>query len=79
MSFPIEQVRADFPLLSRQVNGQPLAYLDSAASAQKPQVVIDRELNFYREGYAAVRRHVRSIPRLHRRSAGLRKARAAPA
>lgn len=34
MNFPIERVRADFPLLSRQVNGQPLVYLDSAASAQ---------------------------------------------
>lgn len=52
----IEQIRADFPLLSREVNAQPLAYLDSAASAQKPQIVIDRELNFYREGYAAVHR-----------------------
>ncbi|CNI12766.1 cysteine desulfurase SufS [Yersinia bercovieri] len=61
MSFPIERVRADFPLLSRQVNGQPLAYLDSAASAQKPQVVIDRELNFYREGYAAVHRGIHSL------------------
>lgn len=61
MSFPIERVRADFPLLSRQVNGQPLAYLDSAASAQKPQAVIDRELNFYREGYAAVHRGIHSL------------------
>ncbi|CNE08498.1 bifunctional cysteine desulfurase/selenocysteine lyase [Yersinia rohdei] len=61
MSFPIEKVRADFPLLSRQVNGQPLAYLDSAASAQKPQMVIDRELNFYREGYAAVHRGIHTL------------------
>ncbi|AVX38313.1 cysteine desulfurase SufS [Yersinia massiliensis] len=61
MSFPIERVRADFPLLSRQVNGQPLAYLDSAASAQKPQVVIDRELNFYRDGYAAVHRGIHTL------------------
>lgn len=61
MNFPIEQVRADFPLLSREVNGQPLAYLDSAASAQKPQVVIDRELNFYREGYAAVHRGIHTL------------------
>lgn len=59
--FPIEKVRADFPLLSRQVNGQPLVYLDSAASAQKPQVVIDRELNFYREGYAAVHRGIHTL------------------
>ncbi|OVZ79454.1 cysteine desulfurase SufS [Yersinia kristensenii] len=57
----IEQVRAKFPLLSREVNGQPLAYLDSAASAQKPQVVIDRELNFYRAGYAAVHRGIHTL------------------
>ena len=35
MTFPIEKVRADFPVLTREVNGLPLAYLDSAASAQK--------------------------------------------
>ncbi len=61
MSFPIERVRADFPLLNRRVNGQPLAYLDSAASAQKPQVVIDREVNFYRDGYAAVHRGIHTL------------------
>ncbi|RLM27007.1 hypothetical protein BHG07_18090 [Brenneria salicis ATCC 15712 = DSM 30166] len=53
MSYPIERVRSDFPILARQVNDQPLVYLDSAASAQKPQAVIDRELDFYRHGYAA--------------------------
>ncbi len=57
----IEQIRADFPQLSREVNAQPLAYLDSAASAQKPQIVIDRELNFYREGYAAVHRGIHTL------------------
>ncbi|CNK75698.1 cysteine desulfurase SufS [Yersinia aldovae] len=61
MSFPIERVRADFPLLGRQVNGQPLVYLDSAASAQKPQVVIDRELHFYRDDYAAVHRGIHTL------------------
>ncbi|CNI01282.1 bifunctional cysteine desulfurase/selenocysteine lyase [Yersinia thracica] len=61
MSFPIERIRADFPLLGREVNGQPLAYLDSAASAQKPQVVIDRELNFYRADYAAVHRGIHTL------------------
>ncbi|MEM8921334.1 MAG: cysteine desulfurase, partial [Pseudomonadota bacterium] len=35
-SFDIDAVRADFPILSREVNGKPLVYLDSAASAQKP-------------------------------------------
>jgi cysteine desulfurase/selenocysteine lyase len=39
MSFPVEKVRADFPVLTREVNGLPLAYLDSAASAQKPNQV----------------------------------------
>lgn len=58
MSFSIQKVRGDFPVLSRKVNGQPLVYLDSAASAQKPQAVIDAELDFYRHGYAAVHRGV---------------------
>lgn len=61
MNFPIERVKADFPLLSRQVNGLPLTYLDSAASAQKPQRVIDRELNFYRDSYAAVHRGIHTL------------------
>ncbi len=61
MSFSIERVRADFPILSREVNGQPLVYLDSAASAQKPQVVIDAELDFYSHGYAAVHRGIHTL------------------
>lgn len=61
MSYPIERVRRDFPLLAREVNGSPLAYLDSAASAQKPQAVIDRELDFYRHGYAAVHRGIHTL------------------
>lgn len=61
MSFPIERVRSEFPLLARDVNGQSLAYLDSAASAQKPQAVIDRELDFYRHGYAAVHRGIHTL------------------
>ncbi|MGL9735206.1 MAG: aminotransferase class V-fold PLP-dependent enzyme [Symbiopectobacterium sp.] len=47
MNYPIERIRCDFLVLAQQVNGQPLAYLDSAASAQKPQAVIDREVAFY--------------------------------
>ncbi|TPG62634.1 cysteine desulfurase SufS [Ewingella americana] len=61
MSFPLERVRSDFPLLSREVNGQPLAYLDSAASAQKPRQVIARELEFYEHGYAAVHRGIHTL------------------
>ncbi|MGU3412827.1 cysteine desulfurase SufS [Enterobacteriaceae bacterium C34A] len=61
MTFSIERVRTDFPVLAREVNGQPLAYLDSAASAQKPNVVIDAEAEFYRHGYAAVHRGIHTL------------------
>lgn len=60
-------MRADFPVLTREVNGLPLAYLDSAASAQKPNQVIDAEAEFYRHGYAAVHRGIHTL------SAGRRK------
>lgn len=61
MSFPLERVRADFPVLSREVQGKPLAYLDSAASAQKPRQVIEREVEFYQHGYAAVHRGIHTL------------------
>ncbi len=61
MSFPLERVRSDFPVLSREVNGQPLAYLDSAASAQKPRQVIQREMSFFEQGYAAVHRGIHTM------------------
>jgi cysteine desulfurase/selenocysteine lyase len=54
----VEQVRADFPILSRKVHGKPLVYLDSAASAQKPKVVIDAMSRFYEEDYANIHRGV---------------------
>ena len=61
MTFSVQQVRADFPVLSREVNGQPLAYLDSAASAQKPEQVIHAEAAFYRNCYAAVHRGIHTL------------------
>lgn len=61
MSFDLASIRAQFPVLSREVNGQPLAYLDSAASAQKPQAVIDAESRFYQHGYAAVHRGIHTL------------------
>ncbi|MDJ0932901.1 cysteine desulfurase [Breoghania sp.] len=54
--YDVEKVRADFPILSREVYGKPLVYLDNGASAQKPQVVIDRMMKAYSEGYANVHR-----------------------
>lgn len=61
MRFSVHSVRADFPVLTREVNGLPLAYLDSAASAQKPNQVIDAEAEFYRHGYAAVHRGIHTL------------------
>ena len=54
--FDIERVRADFPILSREVYGKPLVYLDNAASAQKPGVVIDAMREAYESEYANVHR-----------------------
>lgn len=59
--FSVEKARNDFPVLSRKVNGKPLIYLDSAASAQKPQSVINSESHFYSKGYAAVHRGVHTL------------------
>src|SRR6186997_3276344 len=52
------KVRADFPIFDREVNGKPLAYLDSAASAQKPRQVLDAIRDFYETSYANVHRGV---------------------
>jgi cysteine desulfurase/selenocysteine lyase len=54
--YDVHKVRADFPILSRQVNGVPLVYLDNGASAQKPQVVIDAVARTYSHDYANVHR-----------------------
>ncbi|MGZ2257912.1 cysteine desulfurase [Roseobacter sp. A03A-229] len=54
--YDVEQIRGDFPILSREVNGKPLVYLDNGASAQKPQVVIDAITNAYVHEYANVHR-----------------------
>ncbi|MCX7681975.1 MAG: cysteine desulfurase [Anaerolineae bacterium] len=54
-------IRADFPVLAREVNGRPLVYLDNAASSQKPQVVLEAVAAFYRHHYAAVRRGVYTL------------------
>lgn len=54
--FDVERVRADFPILSQQMHGKPLAFLDSGASAQKPRVVIDTMTRMYEQSYANVHR-----------------------
>ena len=57
-AFDVARVRADFPILGRQVYGRPLVYLDNAASAQKPQAVIDAMAGFMESDYANVHRGV---------------------
>jgi len=54
----IEMIRADFPILATEMRGRPLAYLDSAASAQKPHAVIDAMSDFYGRRYANIHRGV---------------------
>jgi cysteine desulfurase/selenocysteine lyase len=56
--FDVERVREDFPILSEEVYGKPLVYLDSGASAQKPRAVIDAISNVYETEYANVHRGV---------------------
>ena len=55
-SFDLEAIRVDFPILSREVHGKPLVYLDSAASAQKPAQVLDALMSAYQDTYANVHR-----------------------
>ena len=60
----IAKLRGDFPILSRQVNGKPLIYLDNGASAQKPQVVIDAVTQAYSMEYANVHRGLHYLSNL---------------
>ncbi|WP_135505587.1 cysteine desulfurase [Roseovarius aestuariivivens] len=62
--YDVEKVRADFPILKREVNGKPLVYLDNGASAQKPQVVIDAITRAYAEEYANVHRGLHYLSNL---------------
>ena len=57
----VARLRRDFPILATRVHDKPLVYLDNAASAQKPQMVIDAERRVYEESYANVHRGVHSL------------------
>lgn len=61
MSFDIQIIRKDFPILSRKVNGYPLVYLDNAATSQKPQQVIDAIVDYYSNYNANIHRGVHSL------------------
>ncbi len=62
--YDVAKIRADFPILSREVNGKPLVYLDNGASAQKPQVVIDAMTQAYGHEYANVHRGLHYLSNL---------------
>ncbi len=62
--YDVKAVRGDFPILSREVNGKPLVYLDNGASAQKPQVVIDAITQAYSHEYANVHRGLHYLSNL---------------
>jgi cysteine desulfurase/selenocysteine lyase len=61
MAFDAEAIRAEFPILQRQVNGKPLVYLDSAASAQKPRAVIGAMTHAMEHSYANVHRGLHTL------------------
>ena len=59
--YDVQTVRADFPVLSRTVNGRPLVYLDNASSSQKPVPVLDAERRFVEQHYSNVHRGVHTL------------------
>jgi cysteine desulfurase/selenocysteine lyase len=59
--FDVAAVRRDFPILSRRVHGRPLAYLDNAATTQKPQAVVDRLARYYTAENANIHRGVHAL------------------
>jgi len=61
MNFPIERIRADFPILSEKIRGKDLVYLDNAASCQKPEPVIECMNQVYRHDYANIHRGVHTL------------------
>ena len=62
--YDVNAIRADFPILSREVNGKPLVYLDNGASAQKPRVVIEAMNRAYEMEYANVHRGLHYLSNL---------------
>ena len=59
--FPIEKIRADFPILQRVVNGKPLIYFDNAATSQTPKIVIDAIVDYYMNYNANIHRGVHTL------------------
>jgi cysteine desulfurase / selenocysteine lyase len=60
-TFPVNKIRADFPILAEKIRGKDLVYLDNAASCQKPNAVIDTISHVYRHDYANIHRGVHTL------------------
>jgi len=61
VTLDVARIRKDFPILDREVNGRPLVYLDSAASSQRPQAVIDAMSEYYEQHHANVHRGIYTL------------------
>ncbi|MFI3219614.1 MAG: aminotransferase class V-fold PLP-dependent enzyme, partial [Methylococcales bacterium] len=61
MTYPINKIRADFPILAEKIRNKPLVYLDNAATCQKPQAVIDSIVQCYSHNYANIHRGVHTL------------------
>jgi cysteine desulfurase/selenocysteine lyase len=59
--FDVNEIRKDFPILNRQINGKPLIYLDSAATSQKPEQVIQAISDYYRNNNANIHRGIHTL------------------
>ena len=59
--FDYKGIRSEFPFLSRKVNQKPIIYLDSAASSQKPQNVIDQLVKTYSQSYSNIHRGLHTL------------------
>ncbi len=59
--FPIDKIRADFPILNRKVHGKPLVYFDNGATSQTPQAVIDAIVDYYSNYNANIHRGVHTL------------------
>lgn len=57
----VDQIKRDFPILQRQINGQPLVYLDNAATSQKPRQVIEAMVDYYQQHNANVHRGIHTL------------------
>ena len=59
--FDVDAIRAQFPILARQIDGKPLVYLDNAATTQKPQAVIDALVDYYTQCNSNVHRGAHTL------------------